>query len=247
MPSASTKLNPIKMDSNNVFVTDTALGKKEFKFLSVITGAFVGVLLISNIASTKIVNFGWFDFDGGTLLFPLAYIFGDVLTEVYGYARSRKVIWTGFAMALIMALVFAVVGWLPAAAGWEGQDAYVAILGQSGRIVAASLIAYFAGEFSNSFVLAKMKIWTSGRFLWMRTIGSTLVGEGFDTLLFCLIAFYGVLPSELLLVIIVSNYIFKVGVEVVFTPLTYLVVGFLKKHEGVDVYDRGTNFNPFGF
>ena len=189
-----------------------------------------------------------FTFDGGTILFPLSYIFGDVLTEVYGYRASRRVIWTGFASTFLMAIVLWIVGLLPAPeADWgpEKQFAYSNVLAPVGRIVVASLIAYFAGEFSNSYVLAKMKIWTRGRFLWTRTIGSTLVGEGVDTLIFCLIAFLGVWTTPTLVAVIISNYVFKCGFEIVATPVTYAVVIGLKRSEGVDVYDIGTNFNPF--
>lgn len=221
--------------------------EKNYGYLPVITAFFVAVLLISNIASTKIVDFGFFTFDGGTLLFPLSYIFGDILTEVYGYKRSRMVIWLGFGSALVMSLVFMIVGALPAASDWGNQAAYDAILGQAPRIVIASLIAYLAGEFSNSFILAKMKIWTKGKHLWSRTIGSTLVAELIDSSLFILIAFVGVLPSSLLLTLIVSNYIFKTLVEVVFTPLTYAIVNFLKKKESEDYYDYETDFNPLTF
>lgn len=219
--------------------------QRSFRYLDFITAAFVAVLLVSNVASTKIVAFGPFSFDGGTLLFPLAYIFGDILTEVYGYARSRRVIWIGFFWLLAAAVVFAIVDWLPPAADWPNQDAFNAILGQTPRIVAASLLAYFAGEFANSFVLAKMKVATEGRWLWTRTIGSTLVGEGIDTVVFVLVAFYGVLPNALLWAVLVSNYIFKVGVEVLFTPVTYRVVAFLKRAEHEDYYDVDTDFNPF--
>ncbi len=218
---------------------------KEYKFFTLITGFFVAVLLISNVASSKIVDFGPFTFDGGTILFPISYIFGDILTEVYGYRKSRQVIWIGFASAILMTIVFAIVGFLPPAQGWNNQDAYMAILGTTPRIVAGSLIAYFAGEFSNSYVLAKMKIFTKGRWLFTRTIGSTIVGEGIDTLFFVGIAFYGTIPGSTLMAVIISNYIFKVGFEIVATPVTYVVVGFLKKNENVDVYDYKTNFNPF--
>ena len=207
----------------------------------------MAVLLISNVASTKIVDFGWLTFDGGTLIFPMSYIFGDILTEVYGYERSRKVIWLGFISAALMSIVFTIVGVLPPARDWPNQEAYEQVLGMTPRIVIASLIAYWAGEFSNSYVLAKMKLFTSGRWLWTRTIGSTLVGEGVDTALFATIAFGGVLSSSLLSSVIASNYIFKCGVEVVFTPITYIIVGWLKREEEVDWYDRGTNFNPFTF
>lgn len=219
--------------------------RPETKFFAIITGLFVAVLLISNTASTKILDFGPFVFDGGTLLFPLSYIFGDILTEVYGYGKARKVIWTGFFSALLMAIVFAAVGFLPPAAGWENQAAYDAILGMVPRIVLASLIAYFAGEFSNSFVLAKMKMMTKGKMLWTRTIGSTIVGEGIDTALFATIAFYGTIPMETFYLLVASNYVFKVGIEVIFTPLTYKIVNFLKREEGIDYYDYKTNFSPF--
>ena len=179
------------------------------------------------------------------MLFPLSYIFGDILTEVYGYRRSRGVIWLGFFMALLMSIIFIVVGKLPSAAGWDNQAAYDAILGLTPRIVCASLIAYFFGEFSNSFILAKMKILTKGKWLWTRTIGSTIVGELVDSTIFILIAFTGILPNSLLVTLIVSNYLFKTGVEVLFTPITYKVVGFLKKKESEDYYDVDTNFNPF--
>ena len=215
------------------------------KWLPVITGIFVGVLLISNIASVKLVLVGPFTFDGGTILFPLSYIFGDILTEVYGYRRSRKVIWLGFFSAFLMSAVFMIVGKLPPAAGWENQDAYDKILGLTPRLVIASLFAYFSGEFSNSFILAKMKIWMQGKRLWARTIGSTLVGEGVDTLIFILVAFWGILPGSLIVTLIISNYFFKVGVEVLFTPATYKIVKWLKHSEGEDYYDYKTNFNPF--
>lgn len=218
-----------------------------FKHLTTITAFFVAVLLISNVASTKILDLGFFTFDGGTLLFPVAYIFGDILTEVYGYRASRKVIWTGFAAALLMSVTFIIVGKLPAATDWHNQDAYDAILGLTPRIVLASLLAYLAGEFSNAITLAKMKIATKGRWLWMRTIGSTIIGEGIDTALFVLIAFAGVLDMQLFISVIVSNYLFKTGVEVVFTPITYRVVHALKRSEGVDVYDTDTRFTPFAW
>lgn len=219
--------------------------QRSYRYLGTLSVFFVSVLLISNVASSKIVDFGWFTFDGGTLLFPLSYIFGDILTEVYGYKNSRGVIWLGFFCTFVMALVFIIVGKLPAAPGWDNQAAYNAILGLTPRIVAASLIAYFCGEFSNSFVLAKMKILTKGKWLWTRTIGSTVVGELVDSALFIVIAFLGVLPNALLLTLIVSNYIFKTLVEIVFTPVTYKVVGFLKKNEREDYYDYDTDFNPF--
>jgi len=219
--------------------------RRPYRYFDLIMAGFVAVLLISNVASSKILDLGPFTFDGGTILFPISYIFGDILTEVYGYARSRRVIWIGFACALLMSATFAIVGALPPNAAWGNQEAYQAILGQTPRIVIASLLAYFAGEFSNSFTLAKMKVLTRGRWLWMRTIGSTLVGEGVDTLLFVFIAFLGTLPAEVLFAVIVSNYVFKCGFEALATPVTYWIVRTLKRVEQEDYYDYHTNFNPF--
>jgi uncharacterized integral membrane protein (TIGR00697 family) len=231
---------------------------RTYRYYDLIMATFVAVLLISNIASSaKIIDWGVsiaglpLAFDAGTLLFPISYIFGDILTEVYGYARARRVIWTGFGLSALMSFTFFVVSRLPGEANWEaaaGQAAFDAILGgvSSGAIVVASLAAYFAGSFSNSFVLAKLKVATGGRFLWVRTIGSTLVGEGIDTTVFVLIASaLGVFPWAVALSIIVANYIFKVGIEVLFTPVTYRVVARLKRAEGVDYYDVSTDFNPF--
>jgi uncharacterized integral membrane protein (TIGR00697 family) len=219
--------------------------EKSYKYFSVISVFFVSVLLISNIASTKIVDLKWFTFDGGTLLFPLSYIFGDILTEVYGYKKSKQVIWLGFFSALIMALVLMLVGKLPSAPGWNNQDAYNIILGSTPRIILASLVAYSCGEFINSFILAKMKIFTKGKYLWTRTISSTVVGEFIDSLIFIVIAFAGVLPYSLLVTLVISNYIFKALIEILFTPLTYKIVKFLKRREAEDFYDYQTNFNPF--
>jgi uncharacterized integral membrane protein (TIGR00697 family) len=218
---------------------------RSYRYLDFITSAFVAVLIISNIASTKILDLKWFTFDGGTILFPLAYIFGDVLTEVYGYARSRRVIWTGFFWLLVAAGVFYLVDRLPAASDYTMQSSFHAILGQTQRIVAGSLAAFLAGEFVNSVILAKMKVRTQGKALWSRTITSTLFGEAVDTAIFLTIAFGGVLTNATLWDVFKSNYVFKVGVEVVFTPVTYLVVRYLKRAEHSDVYDRGTDFNPF--
>lgn len=219
--------------------------EKNFKYLTLITAFFVTILLVSNIASSKILILGPFTFDGGTILFPLSYIFGDILTEVYGYARSRKVIWMGFAMVLFASLILMIVGALPASPDWDGQGAYEKILGLTPRIVLASLIAYFAGEFSNSYILAKLKVRTAGKFLWLRTISSTLIGQAIDTKIFIFLAFYGVFETDLIWTIFWSNYIFKVAVEILFTPFTYAVVRFLKRAENEDYYDKKTNFNPF--
>jgi uncharacterized integral membrane protein (TIGR00697 family) len=234
--------------------------KRTYRFYDLIMALFVAVLLISNIASSaKIVDWGVslplvhlpLAFDGGTLLFPVSYIFGDVLTEVYGYARGRRVIWAGFAMAALMSVTLWLVARLPGEAHWQsyaGQAAYDVILGgvTGGGIIVASLAAYFAGEFSNSYVLARMKVLTRGRWLWMRTIGSTLVGEGVDSVLFVLIASaFGVFPWAAAVSIITANYLFKVGIEALFTPITYRIVAFLKRAEDEDYYDVETNFNPF--
>jgi len=215
------------------------------RYFDVLVALFVAVLLISNIASTKILTLWKFTFDGGTILFPLSYIFGDILTEVYGFRRSRRVIWLGFISALLMSLVLFVVQKLPPAADWPNQQAFETLLGFVPRIVLASLIAYFLGEFSNSITLSLLKIRTKGKFLWVRTVFSTIIGEGIDTIVFCLIAFYGTLPGNILWAIILSNYIFKCSVEILLTPFTYKIVNFLKKKEKVDVFDYGVRYNPF--
>jgi len=222
------------------------MSNKQYRYFDVLVAIFVAVLLISNLSSIKILNLWKFTFDGGTILFPLSYIFGDILTEVYGFRRSRRVIWLGFFSALLMSLVLFIVQILPPASDWPNQEAFEALLGPVPRIVIASLLAYFVGEFSNSITLSILKIRTKGRFLWVRTIFSTIVGEGIDTLVFCMIAFYGTLPDDVLWAIILSNYIFKCGVEIILTPVTYKIVNFLKKEENTDVYDIGVTYNPFG-
>lgn len=177
----------------------------------------------------------------------MSYVLGDVLTEVYGYARARRCIWAGFAAMLFLAFMSTIVVALPPAPGWTGQDAYMSVFGQVPRIVFASIAAFWAGEFANSFVLARMKVWTQGRHLWMRTIGSTVVGQGIDSLIFYPLAFYGApdWPFEALLMVMASQFILKVSWEAVLTPFTYAIVGWLKHHEGVDIYDRHTDFTPF--
>ncbi len=217
------------------------------RYYDLIGGLFVAVLLISNIAATKLVGFGNFPFDGGTFLFPLSYIFGDILTEVYGFGRARRIIWLGFAANALAAATFALVTAMPPASIWPNQDAFVRILGFVPRIVFASLIAYLFGEFTNSVILAKLKVATKGKKLWARTIGSTLVGEAVDTLLFVTIAFYGVIPLNELGMMLAFNYVFKCGVEILLTPVTYAVVGYLKRNEQVDIYDTNTRFTPFSF
>lgn len=216
-----------------------------YRFFTIIGAFFVACLIISNIAAQKLIPVGPFVFTGGILLFPMTYIFGDVLTEVYGYTKTRQVIWAGFAANLLMAGFLALIVALPPAPGWELQEEFAAALSLVPRVVAASIVAYWVGEFTNSFVMAKMKVLTRGKHLWARTIGSTLVGQGLDTIVFAVVAFAGVLPTEVLLTAIWSGYLFKVVYEAAATPLTYLLVGRLKRAEGVDVYDRSTDFTPF--
>jgi len=217
------------------------------KYFSTISSIFVAILIISNTVATKLFSLGPFIFTGAIFIFPISYIFGDILVEVYGYKASRKIIWTGFFSLLIMSFIYWVVGILPPAPGWPNQSAYLSILGVVPRIVAASIIGYFAGEFANAFVLAKLKILTKGKHLWTRTIGSTVVGEGVDTILFVLIGFYGIVPTDILPTVILSGYLFKVFYEVLITPITYKIVNFLKKSENIDSFDYQTHFNPFTF
>ena len=223
----------------------TPTPRTTWKYFTLVSSVFVAVLLISNTVGTKVFSVFGLDLPGGVIVFPIAYIFGDILTEVYGYRASRSIIWTGLACNLLMVAVYLIVEELPPAAFWPNQEAFEVTLGFVPRIVAASMVAYFLGEIANAYVMAKMKVLTEGRHLWARTIGSTAVGQGIDTLAFCAVAFIGVFPTEAILSIIVSNYVFKVGYEALATPLTYVVVARLKRAEGVDVYDRDTNFNPF--
>jgi len=221
-------------------------GHSNLKYIDLITGLFATLLIVSNFASTRIIYLGWgLSFDAGTLMFPFTYIFNDLLTEVYGYGRSRRVIWIGFMALVISAASLALVGLFPPAADWDQAAAWDAVMGLVPRIVGASLAAYFVGEFVNSYVLAKLKVKTQGRHLWLRLIGSTAVGQVFDTLIFASIAFIGILPWDLWLTLVLSNYVFKVGIEVLLLPLTALVVRRVKRAEGVDVYDRETRFSPF--
>jgi uncharacterized integral membrane protein (TIGR00697 family) len=217
----------------------------EFRYLSLIGGLFVATLLISNTTAGKPWELGQFVFPGGSILFPLSYVFGDVLTEVYGYARSRQIIWTGFLANVLMAFIYLVVIALPPAKFWRNQEAFELTLGQVPRIVLASFVAYLIGEFANSFVLAKMKLWTRGRHLWTRTIGSTIVGQALDTFTFVTIGFLGIWPAKYVVFTGMSLYAFKVLYEIAATPATYAVVRFLKKREQIDYYDVDTNFSPF--
>lgn len=225
--------------------SSTKATQGEFYYLNLISGLFVATLLISNTTSGKLWQLGKFTFPGGVLLFPVSYIFGDILTEVYGYARSRQVIWTGFAANILMALAYWAVITLPPASFWKNQDAFALTLGQVPRIVFASFLGYLIGEFANSFVLAKMKIWTQGRHLWTRTISSTIVGQAVDTLTFVGVGFGGLWPLKYLFVTAGSLYGFKVLYEIGATPITYAIVRFLKEREQTDHYDINTNFSPF--
>ena len=209
-----------------------------------VTLTFVVALLVANIIAVKLIEVGGFVLPAAIIIFPISYIIGDVLTEVYGYARARRVIWLGFLFNLLAVLAIAVAGALPAAGVWDGQAAYDRILGSTPRILAASFIAYLVGEFLNAYVLAKLKIATRGRWLWSRTIGSTLVGQLFDSAIFLAIAFGGEMPTGVLLGAILTQWLVKSAYEAVATPVTYLVVGYLKRTEGVDHYDRDTRFNP---
>ena len=229
---------------------------RAYRYYDLVMALFVTVLLISNLlSSAKIVDLKAslgpiaLAFDAGTLVFPISYIFGDVLTEVYGFKRSRRVIWAGFGANVLLGVFVWLASILPGEAEWQGyagQDAYNAILGGIDGLIVASVIAYLLGEFSNSYVLAHMKVWTEGRHLWMRTIGSTLVGQAVDTVVFMFIATaLGTFPPEILVSLIVTNYILKVGFEAALTPLTYRVVNALKRAEHEDYYDSHTDFNPF--
>ena len=226
---------------------------RSYRYYEFVMAAFVTVLICSNligpakIAQINVPVFGALTFGAGVLFFPISYVFGDVLTEVYGYARARRVIWAGFAGLGFASFMASVVVALPPAPFWTHQSAYEIAFGNTWRIVASSMIAYFCGEFVNSYVLAKMKILTKGKWLWTRTIGSTIAGEAVDSALFYPLAFYGsgIIPDDKLPLIMFAQFLGKVGVEVVFTPVTYKVVGFLKRAEHEDYYDRRTDFNPF--
>lgn len=232
--------------------------ERQYRYYDLVMAFFVTVLVVSNVASSaKIIDlrlslFGApLAFDAGTLLFPLSYIFGDILTEVYGFKRSRRVIWMGFFALLLSAAVFGLVSILPGESTWQtyaGDAAYAAILGgmSSGGIVLGSLAGYWSGEFSNAVVMAKLKVWTEGRHLWLRTISSTLLGELVDTVVFVMVAsLFGVFPWSLFITLSLTNYLFKCGVEGLMTPVTYMIVNFLKKAENEDFYDRETSFRPF--
>jgi len=214
------------------------------RFLALVA-VFVACLVVSNVIAGKIVGFGALNLSAALVVFPITYIIGDIMTEVYGFRRARQVIWLGFLGNLVAVGAILVAIELPPAAFYEYQDEYALILGLAPRILIASLIAYLVGEFVNSYVLAKMKLWTMGRHLWTRTIGSTLVGQSFDTTIFTFIAFTGIFSVEEMLVIVATEWAIKCVYEAAMTPVTYAVVNWLKRAEGIDVYDRGTRFNPF--
>ncbi len=228
----------------------SAVTGRHFRYYDFVMAAFVAILLLSNIigaakpAAVTINGEQWI-FGAGILFFPLGYVIGDVLTEVYGYARARRVIWVGFGALLFMAFMSWVVVALPPAPGWQGQEAYESVFGQVWRIVLASITAFWAGEFVNSYVMARMKIWTGGKHLWSRTIGSTVVGQGIDSIIFYPLAFLGTWSNTQVISVMITNWLLKVGWEVVLTPVTYAVVGWLKRKEGVDIFDEGTDFSPF--
>lgn len=224
---------------------------RDFEYFDFVMAAFVAILLLSNVlgagkvANISLPGIGDWPFGAGILFFPLSYVIGDVLTEVYGYARARRCIWAGFAGLIFMAMMSWVVVALPPHSSWHGQDAYESVFGQVPRIVFASIIAFWCGEFVNSYVLARMKIWTEGRLLWTRTIGSTVVGQGVDSLLFYPLAFLSVFETDTVIKLMITQWVLKVVWEALLTPVTYAVVGWLKRKEGVDVFDRGTDFTPF--
>ena len=229
-------------------------GRDSFRYYDFTMAAFVAILLLSNvIGAGKVAQIWlpgfdvWWPFGAGILFFPISYVIGDVLTEVYGFARARRVIWAGTVAVLFMAFMSWVVVALPPAPEWTNQAAYETIFGQVPRIVFASVAAFWAGEFVNSYVLARMKVWSEGRHLWMRTIGSTIAGQGIDSLIFYPLAFWGAAgwTGDLVLKVMVTQWVLKVSWEAILTPLTYVAVNFLKRREGVDVFDRDTDFTPF--
>lgn len=230
-----------------------ALGNAPLRYFDFVMAAFVTILLLSNVigagkvATLPLPLLGDWPFGAGILFFPVGYVLGDVLTEVYGYARARRCVWAGFAALLFMILMSTIVVALPPAADWGGQAAYEQVFGQVPRIALASIVAFWAGELVNSYVLARMKLWTGGRWLWTRTIGSTVAGEGVDSAIFYPLAFLGAAgwTGALVAKVALTQWVLKVGWEVILTPLTYAVVGWLKRREGIDVFDAGTDFTPF--
>ncbi|MGE5654099.1 MAG: queuosine precursor transporter [Bacillota bacterium] len=218
---------------------------KQYRLFDLVACSFVATLLISNIVAVKVVSIFGMSFSGAIILFPVTYIFGDILTEVYGYAQSRKAIWMGFGAQGLLAVIVSVVGVMKPAQGWELQGAYEQILMVAPRMALASLAAYVVGSFLNSIVLSRVKVATSGRHLWIRTISSTVVGELADSLIFFNVALFCVLPSSVIGAMIVNSWVFKSAYEILATPFTYAVVGWLKRSEGVDAFDTNASYNPF--
>ncbi|WP_343528565.1 queuosine precursor transporter [Sphingomonas sp.] len=241
----------MSMDHGLIEVEAGTLHQRPMRYFDFMMAAFVTVLLLSNVigaekvAKVDLPIIGNWPFGAGILFFPLGYLLGDILTEVYGYARARRCVWAGFAAMLFMALMSWVVVSLPPSPDWHGQAAYEQVFGQVPRIVLASVAAFWIGEFANSYVLARMKVWTQGRHLWTRTVGSTVVGQAVDSVVFYPLAFLGVWPLSQVIAVAVTNWALKVSWEVILTPLTYAAVGFLKKAEGFEVFDKGTDFTPF--
>ncbi len=220
---------------------------RRYKYLDALTTAFVVILLVSNLIAQKVCQIGPFAVSGAILLFPITYIFGDIFTEIYGFAASRRAIWLGFFGTILLYFMGAIIIALPAAPGWRNQQAFSIVFGFIPRILAASLVAFWAGEFANSYTMARLKLLTDGRKLWTRTIGSTVVGQAVDTTLVILLTFVGTIPLRTLANMIVTAYALKVAYEVLATPVTYLVINWLKKAEHADAFDRNKSFNPFSF
>lgn len=227
-------------------IDGTSSARRHFRYFDYVMASFVAILLLSNlIGASKLAQVGGFTFGAGILFFPVSYVIGDVLTEVYGYANARRCVWMGFFALIFMAFMSYVVVAMPAAPDWGGQAAYESVFGSTWRIVLASVVAFWAGEFINSFVLARMKVWTGGRHMWSRTIGSTVFGQAIDSMLFYPIAFLGIWTTDQVLMVMVTNWAMKVAWEAGLTPVTYAVVGWLKKREGAEVFDTDTDFSPF--
>jgi queuosine precursor transporter len=221
------------------------MSQPRFRYLDTLIHVFVVVLIISNLVGPKITAIGPFRVSGAQWLFPITYIFGDVFTEVYGYGASRRAIWTGFFASALLTVMGLFVVWLPPAPEFHNQEAFATVFNFVPRTIAASLTAYWCGEFANSFVMAKMKLWTNGKHLWSRTVGSTVVGQAVDTIIVIILIFAGTTSWGTIGNLIVSGYLFKVVYEILATPMTYAIVNFLKRGEGVDTFDHATNFNPF--
>lgn len=219
--------------------------KKHSSLFVIISTLFISSLLLSNVITGKLILIAGWVLPGAVILFPLTYIFGDVLTEVYGFQKTRLIIWLGFICNLLMAGIFTLVIAIPSPEFFAAESAFATVLGMTPRIVFASLLAYLIGEFCNSVVLSRLKILTAGRFLWLRTIGSSLVGEGLDTIIFITLAFWGTMPTSVLGQMMLFQYLFKIAYETAITPLTYWLVGYLKRQEGFDNYDYGVKYNPF--